>query len=398
MATITNEEKRDKLNLLLSKIQKEQEQDEFIYGMTNRTKRPLVKRINDFLIDHSRIPTKEKTYFFELLATMLQAGIPINKALKILVAKTENQRLRRIISTLSYELETGRTFSQTLDRFPEIFEEQERGVIQSAEAIGNLEQMLFKIAGNLNRHNELVMKLKSAFVYPITVMIALMVGVTVLLVFVVPRIKEIFAESSIKLPFTTQVLLGSSSFLTKSWWIIVVLMILAIIFFHIYVNSEEGKFIWDFKKLRIPVIGSLLRKIFVLRFLDTFGLLIDSGLPINKALQFTANSIGNDIYRLKIFEAIGYVQEGQKLSSSLATAPFLFPESVVNMIAVGEQAASIGEVSQKVGAQYQREIDFSLRNMTTVLGPTLILVIGIAVAFFALAVLSPIFSLTQIVK
>lgn len=389
---------KEKLNLLLSQVQRQGERDEFVYGVTNRLGRSFFKRINDFFIDHSGVPAKEKAYFYESLGTMLQAGIPINRALKILASKTENQRLKRVVSTIAFELERGKQLSAALDRFADIFPDHERGVIQSAEATGNLEHVAFKIADNLERSGELAMRLKAAFMYPVAVSIVLAVSFTILLVSVVPRIKEIFSQSSVALPLPTQILLNASAFLVGAWWLILIILIFGAIGFHVYINSEEGRFIWDFKKLRLPVVGPLLRKIFVLRFLTTFGLLVESGLPIDRALSFVAASIGNEVYRVKTYEAIAYVQEGQKLSASLARAPFLFPESVVNMISVGEHAASLGDISQKIGAQFQREIDYTLRNMTTVLGPILILAIGVAVVFFALAVLSPIFSLTQAIQ
>lgn len=387
--------KQEKLNALLSQVQKEEAREEFIYGVTNRAGRTFSRRVNDFFVDHSKVPGKEKAYFFELLATMLKAGIPLNRSLQILVARTENVRLRRVTATLSYELEHGRSLWQALDRFPDVFDETERGMVQSAEAIGNLENILFKISGSLERRNRLYMRLKSALVYPITVFISLLVGAVVMLTFVVPRIEEIFKDSTIELPITTRVLLGSSVVLASYWWLILILLIFGFIGFHIYTNSEEGRFSWDFRKLKIPFAGSILRKMAVLRFVDMLGLLIESGLPINKALEFVAGAVGNEVYRIKTYDALGAIQEGRKLSSALSTAPFLFPETVTNMIAVGEQSAALGDLSGKIGAHYEREINHTLKNLTTVVGPVLILLIGVAVAFFAIAVLSPIFSLTS---
>lgn len=391
----SNDTAQKKLSLLLSKVQKETVREEFIYGLTDRSGRSFFQRIKDFLIDKSSISTKEKAYFFELLATLVHAGIPLNKSLKILVSKTENARMRRIIATLSYEIEHGKPFSQALERFSDIFPETQRAVIRSSEAVGNLEQMLSKIAGSLERQNEVAMRLKSALIYPITVVAALFIASAVMMVYVVPRIQEIFSESGISLPITTKILLSSSVFFEKAWWLLLIFIVFGIALFHLYTGSEEGRFYWDFRKLRIPIAGVLLRKICVLRFVDTLGVLVESGLPINKALEFTANAIGNEVYRVKTYEALGKVQEGEKLSASLGEAPFLFPESVTNMIAVGEHAASIGSISQKIGSHFEREIDHTLKNMTTVLGPLLILLVGAAVAFFALSVLSPIFSLTQ---
>lgn len=389
---------KNKLDLLLANVQKETEHDEFIYGFTNRASRSFWHKINDFFIDHSRVPPKEKGYFFELLATMLKAGIPLNQALKILKTRTDNLRLQRIIATMSYELEHGKLLSQAMDRFPEVFQEAERGVVRSAEAVGTLEQILFKLAGNLDRRNDLMMRLMGALMYPAAVCVALVIGIGVMLIFVVPRIQDIFAQSSLQLPLTTQILLKASLTMTRFWWLMLIVVIFAVILFHVYTHSEEGRFSWDFRKLRIPFIGAILRKIIVLRFVDTLGLLVESGLPINQALEYVAGTVSNEVYRVKTYEALAAVQEGKKLSSSLAAAPFLFPETITNMLAVGEHAASLGSISQKIAEHFEREIDHTLKNMTTVLGPMLILVIGVTVAFFALAVLSPIFSLSQAVQ
>lgn len=395
---ITEVQKQQRLDELLSAVQEHVENEVFIYGVTSRLGRTFPQKINDFLIDHSRIPVRDKAYFFDLMGIMLQAGIAINKALKILITKTENPRLKRIVATLSYELEHGKPLSSAMDRFPDVFDGTERGVIRSAETIGNLENILFKLAAGLEKRSELYMRLRAALIYPCAVMIALLAGVTVILVFVVPKLKELFAEGSIGLPLTTKILIAASLFLSQAWWFLLIVIILAVIAFNVYLNSDEGRFAWDFRKLKLPIAGRILRKMYVLRFTEMLGLLVESGLPINKSLEFTASSIGNEVYRLKTYEALASVQEGQKLSASLSNAPFLFPDSVANMIAVGEQSASMGDLCQKIGAQIEKEIDYTLKNATSVLGPLLILVIGAGVAFFALAVLSPVFTLTQNVQ
>jgi type II secretory pathway component PulF len=386
------------LENLLSKTQKSVAEEEFIYGVTDLNSRTLSQRFEDFFIERRSVPTKEKAYFFELLATMLAAGIALNNALKILSKKTSHPRLKRVIATLSFELEHGKPLSKAMERFPEVFDETERGVVASAEAVGHLERMLTRVADNLNNRSDLMMRLKGATIYPIAVLISLVIGIVTVLVFVLPKIEDLFASSGILLPLSTRILLGASFALRNYGWLFFILIIFAVIAFHVHNNSDEGHFSWDFRILRIPLVGELLRKIFVIRFIDTLGMLTESGLPLNRALEFTANAVGNEIYRLKTFEALAAVQEGKPLSRALEASPFLFPETVTNMIAVGEKTASLGDLAQKIGAQYSREIDYSLKNLTTVLGPTLILVIGAAVAFFALSVITPIFSLTQAVS
>jgi len=390
-----NNEIQNKLNSLLKKVQKEELNDEFIYGVTNTQNRSTLQSIDDFLIDHSSTSDTEKAQFFALLATMIASGISLHKGLKLLGSKTTHKRLRRVISTLSYELEHGRTLSQSMERFSFIFTEAERGSIRSAEATGNLEAILKKNSSALDRNIALTMKIKSAMIYPIAVLFTLVAGISTMLIWVVPKIKEVFSTSKLELPFLTKILLSLSDLTTKFWWVAVLVIFLSITLFIVYTNSDEGRFSWDFTKLRIPMIGSILRKIYVLRFIDTLGILIDSGVSITSALELSAEAIGNEIYRLKTYEALARVQEGVPLSKSLLDAPFLFPATVANMISVAEQSASIGEISRKIGEHYDREIEYTLRNLTTTLGPALILVTGIGVGLFALAVLSPIFSLTE---
>lgn len=388
---------REKLQQALHDVQRQSEREIFIYGVTTRGTRNFWQRINDFLIDHSRVPLREKAYFFDLLSTMIRAGIPLNKSLSLLVGKTEHARLRRIIATLHHELEHGRSLSQGLDRFPDVFNEAERGVIRSAESVGHLDMLLGKLAETLERRYELENQLTAALIYPITVVVALVIGIVIIMTSVVPRMRMIFEEGNVALPFATRMLLIGSSFLQSYGWVLLILIIFGIGAFHVYTNSEEGKFSWDFKKLTIPYLGAILRKVYVVRFVENLSVLVESGMPILQALSLTAEGIGNELYRLGTYEVRAQVQEGNRLSVSMNAAPFLFPETVTNILAVGEVTATLGESSRKIGAHFEREIQHTLKRMTTMLGPVLILVIGLFVAFFALAALSPVFSLATAV-
>jgi len=178
-----------------------------------------------------------------------------------------------------------------------------------------------------------------------------------------------------------------------------VFLVIAIIFLFLRyaISTVNGKYHWDLFKLRVPVVGTLLRKVLILRFVSMLGLLIEAGLPVVQALTIVATSMDNEIYKLKVFEVIAKVQQGEKISSSLMDTPFLFPETIVQMMAVGEQSASIGFISQKVGAQYDMEIDYSLKQVMSLIEPLLIVFVGVTVALLALAILTPIFRLTQLV-
>jgi type II secretory pathway component PulF len=198
-------------------------------------------------------------------------------------------------------------------------------------------------------------------------------------------------------PLMTKILIAISSVMSNYWWVILAVLMIGYFMFNIYINSEEGKYKWDIFKLNLPVIGELLRKVYVLRFVSTLGILIESGLPVIKALEIVAQSLSSELYSLKTWEVIARVKNGEKISTSLMDSSFLFPETITQMLSVGEQTASMGKISQKVAEHYDREIDHSIKRLTSLFEPIMIVMVGATVAILALAVLSPIFQLSSLV-
>jgi type II secretory pathway component PulF len=181
------------------------------------------------------------------------------------------------------------------------------------------------------------------------------------------------------------------------WWALLFGIILAYLLFHVVVSTENGRYRFDIFKLKIPVVGTLIRKVLVLRFVSMLGILIEAGLPVVQALSIVAISLNNEIYRLKVYQVISRVQQGEKISASLMDTPFLFSETIVQMLAVGEQSASIGLISSKIAKQYDIEIDNALKRVTSLFEPIMIVFVGFSVALLALAILTPIFRLSQLV-
>lgn len=399
-------EKKDKtkknLNSLLRSVgsKKKERRQDVIYGLYDRRRQPIFTRINDFMIDHSRIPLQEKAYFFHLLAVMIDAGIPLIQALKMLANKTKSERFRRVLLTIAYNVVQGKKFSEGMSRFPGVFGEMEIGVVRSGEAAGNLDKMLFKLSDQLDKSHELQTKLVTASIYPIAVLVVLVLVSAGMLIWVVPNLVGLLREGGLQdkdFPFATKFLIGLSAVFSGYWWAILFGAIVGFLLFKIYIGSESGRFKWDLFKLKIPVIGILSRRVLVLRFVSMLGILIESGLPVVQALKIIATSLSNELYRLKVWELIGRVQQGEKISESLVDAPFLFPETVTEMIGVAEQSASIGMISDKISSHYGREIDHSLKRLTSLFEPIMIVFVGFTVALLALAILTPIFSLSQLV-
>lgn len=371
-----------------------------IYGLYDKARQPFWVRIDDFLIDHSHVPLEEKAYFFHLLAVMIDAGIPLIQALKMLANRTKNERFRRILATCAYSVSQGKRFSEAMARFPDVFGEMEIGVVKAGEAAGNLDRMLFRLSDQLDKQHELQVKLVTASVYPLVVLFVLFLVAVGMLVWIIPSLVDLLREGGLQdqdFPFATRFLIGLSAAFTNYWWAILFVGIIGALLFRVYTQSDNGRFKWDLFTLKFPVLGLLRRRVLVLRFVSMLGILIESGLPVVQALKIVATSLNSELYRLKTWEIIANVQKGEKISMSMVDAPFLFPETVTQMLGVAEQSASIGLISDKIASHYDREIDNALKRLTSLFEPIMIVFVGSTVAILALAILTPIFQLSSLV-
>ncbi len=385
---------------ILQKIKKLKEEtgEEVIYGVYNNANKSLFVRINDFLIDHSKITLQNKAYFFHMLAVMVDAGIPVVQAVKSLAYRTENKHFKRVLNTIAYNCEAGSNLSDAMSRFDNIFDELEIGIVKSGEATGHLFSMLFKLSAQLDKKHDLYMKLWGAAVYPIAVLSVLVLVTVGMLVWIFPSLLSLLKEGGVSvgnLPFATRALMFLQTAVVDFWWAILLVLFGFYGLFSMYIHSTNGAVSWDYSKLQLPIVGQLLRRVYVLRFVSMLGILIESGLPVMNSLKITGNSLANRVYKLKVQEVLDEVKKGKKISDSLRDSEYLFPPEIVEMFAVGEASASIGKVAEKISDQYEREIDNSLKKVTSVFEPLMILVVGVFVALLALAIMAPIFNLSS---
>jgi len=395
---MTNKIDKDLLDQIHNKAASKKET--VIYGLYDNRNASIFTKVNDFLIDHTSVSLKEKAYFFHLMAVMIDAGIPMLRTLEVLSGNTNNLRFQRVINTLVHTTSEGQALSDSMARFPDIFTETEVGVIKAGEVAGNLNKMLFQLSSQLEKSHDLQTKLVTAATYPVVILIALIGIVIAMMIWVVPTLTRLLNEGGLsedQYPLPTKILIAISNVISGYWWLVILVFIVLYGLYKVYKSTSTGKFQIDYMKLKIPIIGTLMRKVLVLRFISLLGILIDAGLPVLKALQIIGGSIDNELYKLKTWEVIKDVQVGGKISKSLEKAPFLFSETVVQMINIGEQSASIGSISQKVGLYFDREISNTLKRLTSLFEPIMILFVGAVVALLALAILLPIFNLTSLV-
>jgi len=331
-----------------------------------------------------------------MLAVMVDAGIPIIQSVKTIAGRVRNQRFQRVLNTIVYNAEHGLTISEAMSRFDDIFDDSELGIMRAGEATGKLDEMLFKLSGRLDKRSDLNSKLWSAAIYPIAVFAVLILVAVGMLLWVFPTLLTLLdqgGQGAASLPTPTRVLLFLQTFLVNYWWSLILGAVVFYGIFIAYVGSEYGLQRWHYFQLRFPVVGGLLRRVYTLRFVDLLGILVDAGVPVLQALTITANSIQNRIYRLKIQEVVEGVKAGGRISTNLSDSEFLFAPEVVQMLNVGEASASLGRISEKISDQYDREIDASLKRLTSVFEPFMILFVGLFVALLALAIMAPIFNL-----
>ncbi len=369
-----------------------------VYGVYSSVGQPFSVRMQDFFIDRKKVSVKDKSYFFHLLAVMIDAGIPIMKALKVLSKKTENPRFARIINTLAYDVERGKLMSVSMQKFPDVFNESEVGIIRSGESIGNMGLLLSKLAKQTERTHVLYLKVRGALIYPITVLIALMISGAIVVTVVIPKISEFFAQADADLPFLTQLVLKGGTFFINFMWLFVIGIVFLVLLGTFYAGTESGKQRLDVWALSFNFVGDVVRKLNVAKFIQLLSLLVEAGVPIHEAIRIAGGAVSNTLYKQFLGELRYGVERGEKIADNLAKAPFLFPETVVAMVSVGENSGQLGKISEKLATHYEQEVENSLATFTTILEPIVIVLVGVAVGVLALALLGPIFSLSTLVS
>ncbi len=381
-----------------STLQKASEKETtVVYGVYDSTSQPFAVRVNDFFIDRQSVSIEEKSYFFHLLAVMLDAGIPVMKALKILSKKTGHPRFARIINTIAYDVERGKRASQSMTKFPDVFKASEVGIVRSGEAIGNLSGLLFRLADQTQRAHELFLKVRGALIYPVTVLIALFVSGGIVVSVVIPKLDQFFTQSNYELPKLTLFVLAVGRFFVEFTWLLLISIILLGLILSLYANTAAGRRRVDGYLLRVPWLNKVIRKYNLAQFVQLISILLDSGVPIHEAIDITGGALSNALYKDFMHILKHDVERGGKIAESLSKAPYLFPETVVAMIAVGENSGQLGLIADKLAKHYEREVQYALENFTSILEPIVIVIVGLAVGILAVALLAPIFSLSTLV-
>lgn len=350
-----------------------------------------------FLGSNIRIKFSELNMFTRQLATLQKAGLPILLSLSALAEQTQNKVFKEVIGQIIRDIESGSNLSGALEKYPKIFNNLYINMVASGEASGRLDEVLTRLA-SLSEHDETIrMRIKSATRYPIIVVIAMIIGFIVLTTLVVPRYAKIYAQYTTALPWPTQVLLGINYAVTKLWWLLIIIGIAGRFLFKQYINTKIGRFTWDNFKLKVPVFGPLVLKLSISRFTRITGTLMRSGIPILKILDIASGSTGNEVVSKAIDNIKNNVMEGKGIAEPMKISG-LFPPIVTQMVSVGEETGKLDDLLIHVSNYYDEQVDYTINNLTSLIEPILIFVLGLAVLFMALGIFLPMWNLMSIFK
>jgi type IV pilus assembly protein PilC len=297
-----------------------------------------------------------------------------------------------VIGQIKHDVAGGTSLTEAIQRHPRIFSPLYVNMIRSAEAGGLLDQVLDRLSGFLEKEQETRGKIKSAMTYPTVVFFFATLMLIALLMFVLPKFKGIFESMGLKLPLATKIMLNFSSYAQSYWYLGIVLIAGSIVGIKVLMRTDRGRYAVDALKLKLPVFGDLILKTSISRFARTFGTLITSGVPVLRALEIVADTAGNRVISDIVARARVSIKEGDKISTPLFGSK-IFPVMVTQMIAIGEETGRLDQMLGKVANFYDEEVDSTLKSLTSLIEPLMIVGLGVIVGFIAVSVISPIYSI-----
>ncbi len=341
---------------------------------------------------NARLKTADMVVFTRQFSTMISAGIPVVESLEILEEQAANPGFKAVLEQIVSDLRTGKDLSQAFERHPRLFPKIYVNMLKAGEASGQLDVVLSRLAGYQEAASALKQKIKSAMTYPV-VSLAMIFGITgFLLVFIIPKFKDMFESMKVELPGITKALLVISETIRSNALVTAAIAVSVFIAFFLYKKTERGTLQFHWLLLHMPVFGSLFRKVALSRFTRTFGTLIQSGVPILGALDIVSETSGNMIISRAIKKASDGVRQGDSLGGPLAQTK-VFPPMVTRMISVGERTGALEALLEKIAEFYDQEVESSVENLTSLIEPLMIGTMGFLVGGMVLAIFLPIFKM-----
>jgi len=339
-----------------------------------------------------RVSLTEKMMFIKHMAVMVKAGMPIPRILDILALQTNSRYFKEVLNSIKEEIKSGKSLADSMEKYPKVFPPLFSSAIRIGEIGGNLEEVLELLSVQLQKEHEIRSKIKGAMIYPSVIVVAMVIIAILLMILVVPNLIKVFSDMEIELPLSTRIIIGTSNFMTNHIILTLGITIAIPIAFLMFKSTVFGKNFLHFVYLRIPVVGGIVKKVNTARFARTLSSLLKSGVAIVNALDIIANSLDNIYFKQALKFAGEHVQKGSPLHEAIDKYPNLFPPIVTQMIKVGEETGSSEQIMAQLADFYEKEVDEITKNLSSIIEPALIMVIGGAVGFFAISVIQPMYT------
>jgi MSHA biogenesis protein MshG len=340
------------------------------------------------LLGLNQVTLDDVIVFCRQMYALVRSGVPILRAINGMAESTSSVRLKSALVDISGQLEGGFPLSTSLHKHPTIFNPLFVSLIHVGENTGNLDQAFLKLAGYFEREQETRKRIKTALRYPSFVLIALVAALVILNIFVIPTFANMFSKLGADLPWATKMLIGSSSFFLNYWPHMLIASIVGFFSLKRYLATPDGMYAWDKRKLKLPIVGSVIERSILSRFAHSFSIILRAGVPMTTGLTLVADAVDNTYMRDKILSMRSSIESGESLLRSSATSG-LFTPLVLQMIAVGEETGRVDELLAEVGDYYEREVDYELSTLTARIEPILIAIVATMVLVLALGIFSP---------
>ncbi|HWN55429.1 MAG TPA: type II secretion system F family protein [Methylomirabilota bacterium] len=344
-----------------------------------------------------KVKDKEMAIFTRQFSTMIDAGLPLVQCLNILAEQSESKNLRDVTGRVARSVEQGSTLADALRRHPRTFDDLFTNMVEVGESGGILDVVFQRLAAYIEKAAALKRKVKGAMIYPASIMGVAALVVIFMLTFVIPTFTKMFKDLGADLPLPTQVVVWLSEFVRTYILLIIAAIVGCVFALRAYYRTEKGQSTIDALLLKVPVMGSLIRKVAVARFTRTLGTLVSSGVPILEGLRITARTAGNKVVEKAVLQCRAAVTAGKTLAEPLK-ASGVFPPMVIQMISVGEQTGALDAMLSKIADFYDDEVDTAVSAMTALLEPIMIVVLGVLIGGLVVAMYLPIFKLVTLVK
>lgn len=337
------------------------------------------------------VTQKDLMLFFRQLHTLVGARVPIVPSLKALIDQTSNKYLRTIIREVIDDVEDGASFSDSIAKYPDVFPPLIYSIIKAGEISGGLQESVKFVADNIEKNYRLTSKIKGALFYPAFVIASSIVMGFVAMVVVLPRLTQVIEDMDVVIPWYTKAIIWLGDFTSSYWWVILIVIVFIVASLVYYIKTEEGRREWDRIKIKIPIIGKLYQYIYIVRFASNLSMLLGGGIQVVKSLNIVADIVNNTVYRALILKSADEVKSGGSISGVFSESP-QFPSVVSKMIKIGEENGKTVESLDAIERFYEGEVNDLVSNITSLIEPILIVILGAGVAILVFAILLPIYN------